>query len=787
MSNDFTSMLPINTLAKRLGCSKETISTYIKHGAFPSMFEINGIYYVKESDVVAAEQCISETLDCVSLSTAAKALQTSRVTLANLIKNGDIPYLVDLRGKTVISKSIIPDLGQRLALNVDISDCVNLSTARRIIQAAGYICSKEKLLELANKGKLFLARRNGMVWFRLTEIENLISSFSLEGFWTLKETSIFLNRSLASVNHLVRIKKAFPGARRWAYDRKVTIIPIEEIKKYAAIQDLLSLKNLEDPYQLFDHLTIDLDSSGKENTLQKYRDYAYEEINKSKMTKKTCLSRTLANTARMFFPMLTRELNFYSNSEIKDIVNKPELTGYASRYYIKFLDYCKLTDSSFDYDGALKVINNKNKAPIEIEKEYTPEEYAQILLWSMNMNTHIPNALHNETYARHWLYLLLNTTNAWRRADFTKIASVSPALIGVPNLEWFQTNRLSLDQAQRIILQFSRSTEILRAGKTNAFLRFYCPFDMMEVVATALVIAEFHRQNLGKDKILPLAPQKLIKNLRKEIPYFSNRRMTNAIMTYINENSEFLGSGLILATIVRSHFLPDSSLVYLKTSNKDGPVSEVVPIITRRGGLHGWMWNKLIDLIFVKTELVPQGKEEKTVMIEQLRKSMKPLEAEWAAGIVLSQRQRYQSVAMQLASRPKEELIAIITALFQGKMPARIPNAQCLCYPKCTVPYGDANSCLYCEWIIPMQYLLISAAEELSFILKSLKGISQCNRIERIRLTAQFVKVMEIVKQAESHFGPKYVDIFIDRTALKNIINEVVTKFLECKMEKEHK
>lgn len=103
--------------------------------------------------------------------------------------------------------------------------------------------------------------------------------------------------------------------------------------------------------------------------------------------------------------------------------------------------------------------------------------------------------------------------------------------------------------------------------------------------------------------------------------------MNRSFMTYLFhkavQNSEYKASALALPQRARSHTNQESTSIYIQTTNKDEPISNITEHLFNRGHF-GYLYNLLIQAIQIKKEN-NISLDEETARILELQKSFRPL------------------------------------------------------------------------------------------------------------------------------------------------------------------
>lgn len=222
----------------------------------------------------------------------------------------------------------------------------------------------------------------------------------------------------------------------------------------------------------------------------------------------------------------------------------------------------------------------------------------------------------------------------------------------------------------------------------------------------------------------------------------------------------------------RSHRNANTTSIYIKTSNQDGPLDKVSLNLFKRGNF-GWLYNLLLDSIY--DDYKEKKMEEKTSLIEKYSDYFHPVVVENMTSFLIHQQQKKQSLALELAMMDKEVIKAKLQKINNGQFPSRTENAQCFKYEDgCSTPTA---LCATCHFIIPQNYILVSIQQQIDELIREFHLLEEYQVNERIKLTNILFKVMDLIKQAVEEFGKEYVSTFID-LKIKDKLNEIKHKFL---------
>ncbi len=87
----------------------------------------------------------------------------------------------------------------------------------------------------------------------------------------------------------------------------------------------------------------------------------------------------------------------------------------------------------------------------------------------------------------------------------------------------------------------------------------------------------------------------------------------------------------------------------------------------------------------------------------------------------------------------KQQLHDLFSELSTHSMPSKIEHAQCLVFPNCAYP--ALMNCMYCEYVLPQNLILIQLNQELLRLLTSIQESDNENLLKRQSrfFTAMFI------------------------------------------------
>lgn len=525
------------------------------------------------------------------------------------------------------------------------------------------------------------------------------------------------------------------------------------------------------------------------NTFETYNQFVLTRLsasNAGSFTMRTSIKQFVLAFST-FKSFLKSEINLLKDVEIEKILDRNNFPKRHKMIFILFLMYCQ---------SKLKCCYEKkyNATRGDYSKEsdiYSPEELLDYYKYVNDVELHLQDALQSKYYASTWLYIMMHLIDAWRKSDIVfGLTRINIEVIGVHSIEWFNSNRITRDQAREITNQVANSVEKMYIQKTGALGHFLVNEDMLISCATALVITELHRNiddslllkslvGYGKSVNIPkkffLIP--FFKH-RPDLVNFQSRKANRTLLTYffysVTDSSRNSDIAYNLTQRLRGHVHPDSTAVYIQATNKDGSLDRVSLNLFNRGHF-GWLYNFIVMLSDESHQT--HTIEQRTALIQSYKSSFTPIQFESLSSFLQQQQQEKQSIALRLSNMPKDELKIILQKIYRGEMPSRLKNGQCLLYPNCPIP--SVNSCSHCNYLIPKVYLLSSIEEEIKRLLHSIKTTRY--RAIRERDSSLLYKILDLLNQAVAEFGKTYVQVFIDIDTLKKSLLTVADKLLQPK------
>ena len=480
--------------------------------------------------------------------------------------------------------------------------------------------------------------------------------------------------------------------------------------------------------------------------------------------------------------LLTKEVHLLSSKEVVFILNQ-DIYKKHKLIIIKFLKFVK-TRIKTNY-STVPSLEERAITQIENTKPYTKEEYFKMYRSVIDIRKHIEKAISDPVYCQDWFHLLMAFSNAWRMPDIANFPLPNIKILNIENhsFNWYKTNRLSIEQGLRLILDIQTNHRLI-INKSGSLNELFVPNDMVVPISSAITLLELHRLTRAEnqDTLMPAFQKnerngKVLKRLFGDgYPYFSLRRTTKSLLTYsyltATEMQTHAGAANAISTRLRGHRNIDSIQNYVLPTVEDASDSAVH--LFRRGHF-GYLYSLLVDLS-IKQKDTELSLEEKTKTIEALMGIFSPQDLEDQGAFYFEQREKLLSVSQQVIKLKAEEINERLDLIYNGDMPSYKLEAQCFVSGNCTQPGRNCNSCKY---LIPKVNFLNSTKSELFDLIKELNNTEEREEVRRIKLTHLILSLLGVVNQAAKTFGKDYAAEFIDFQELKLQLTTVQNKMLE--------
>jgi hypothetical protein len=778
--------------ANRLGYSHPgSITTLISRQKFPHCFQDHKRkWWIPLADIEAFEKKRNSFENCLNTKDAAKRLNyKAKETIVNLIAKNNFPNACKDHMNTWWIPMADIETFEKERDHKPKKDCNTKQAAKKL----GYTnTSTITVLISEHEFPNAIKDRHNNQW--LIPVEDIIA-FKKEKdkyvkYQSIKEAAKKTGKTTTAIQQAV--KRYFPNAvqdksKRWW-------IPSHDIEEF---QEKNKKREYNGKVALTELLQF-IDENPQKNcneSIRLFKDYVRLQFNKISGTTRYIRDRflTFKSLYSKLFDNLGNEIFFLSKEEVNKLLQTQSPLNKSQKVlFTRFLRYCY----------SVKEIKKSEQLFISVERDrasdyiYPPDLFYRFYEHTKKIDVHLLNAIKDRHYANMWAYSILLLTDLIRANDLIlQTPKIDLENIDIDSFDWLSNNTLSEIQAYKIITQLYIWFRNKRTSKTDELLTFIVSPDLVLPLANALVISELHRRLNESDLLLGTFIQGKFDSLLTsgnqrhhnffkltpglESFDFKSRIMNRSVATYLfysitEEAGEDSDLSLYMVQSSRSHKSPDSTSIYIQSTNKDGSINRVSFNLFRRGHF-GWLYNYLIMYAFQKTKLA-QSLEERTKMIEHLRKELSPSNAEGIGhffnnhltitpyvekksmeeylNIIYTKR---RSVVSRLKDYTEEEIKHIILKISEGKMPSKNENAQCLLHPECKYP--GLSNCFSCEYVIPRNFILIELKNELTRLLNSIEASNNRTLITR---DAKFLlHVLLIWREARISFGDEIVSSFI--------------------------
>jgi excisionase family DNA binding protein len=630
---------------------------------------------------------------------------------------------------------------------------------------------------------------------RISLIENKTAVIMPANTLNLKTIADKTGVPLQTLRIKVRNKQLFPNAQKV---KGIYCIPIEEANEFIAVRSEQQYDKKGEIYtnkDALEELLRFMSAFPLPFHLSKTQDLFTEfcKIRLSKIRGNPNHIQSFFGYYRSVFEILrTLDKNLYElDVSLIDSIMSNEMTSeHKKRIFNHFYEYC-YSDQGLPVPKKYVVSKAQNNE--EKEKEiYSPEVFYSYYKYVKDITLHLPNSINDQYYANMWAFTILHLTDVWRASDIVyNTPKIDISSIQVDSLDWFNTNILTITQCQKVINQLYLHFRSIRTSKTNTFVTFLVEPGLIEPLSTALIISELHRQKKGQSFLLEsFFRGKKFKSVATSgkdrhhaffkyeptIEPFKSLKFNNSTMTYLfysisDEDGNDADVALELTQRVRSHNRAETTAIYVQATNKDGTLNQVSSNLFRRGHF-GWLYNYLILLASEKNDVI-RTMEEKTEAISTLRNQLgSPIHTERWAQFLLQIKQKRNSVMTRLANLSKESLTETLVKIFNGEMPSKTENAQCITHPICEYP--RLNSCYSCPNIIPKNYLFIELSGEFDRLINSIETTQH----DAVRKKESYflLNLLLLLDEGINFFGEDYIEAFIKIQHVRHKLSQLADK-----------
>ncbi|WP_165771451.1 helix-turn-helix domain-containing protein [Bacillus cereus] len=786
MKSNLNNYFTTKEAANELNVTESTIRTYIKNNIFKNVLAPQKnqslSYLIPKAEVKTFLEALSKYIKITEIS---KLLNIHPETIRGLIRTKKITDFKVLLNNYYIHKNEF----NKLKLHYNTDNYLTIKQAAKLLN-----CHHETIRKAIREGafpNIIQKQRGSKFQYLIPKLDFEIYISTPKPYLHKEEVRKLLKLSNPKLTKLLK-EGFFPGA----YQGKANIwyIPRETINNFnrekhvqrrytplkpghfTTVDAIRKVQFLLDIYSIPDYL---------ERTFQLYIEWMEVYFSNSSASKNTLEKKSVyvSNTFIYLLSELKKEITLLTDYDVEELLNDKKAMSYHKEFLVNFLNYIQ-NNTTCNFSNNYSISNRKTTQETDI---YTEAEFLEYYLYVKNIELHLLDALKNSKYCQTWLFIIMHFVNAWRKSDIIEgLPSINIEDIAITSFEDLNRRSLSYVQAQNIANQVYKKIDKLTISKTGALGQFLCPKDMVVPFATAAVISELHRRARNKNKLLYSMDQNISTTFfkhTKKLEIFHSLKMNHSLITYffhfIMHETEDADIAYELSRNLRSHKSEDTTMLYIHSTNKDGHINKVSSHLFKRGHF-GWLYHTLIKLsCSPKLSL-----EEKTELIHLCRKEFTPNQIENLAKFLSINQDEHTSIIKKLTSLSTNDLKNKINEILKGELPAKVPHAQCLIYPKC----NKQHNCYSCDFIIPKDYLLFALADEIIQTISKL----QSSELEAITLknSYQLHRMLTILQQAVTEFGVDYINTFLNfnsiKSSLKTVHSELIAvqKLIEKKEKK---
>ncbi|WP_242302722.1 helix-turn-helix domain-containing protein [Bacillus cereus group sp. BfR-BA-01361] len=631
-------------------------------------------------------------------------------------------------------------------------------------------------------------------------------------YYSIKEASEILNRSIVTIqrriyskgsNHKINVKKI---------NGRVFISKEELIKYKRFLEERDNLVEIDCEYAMKKISNETEQNNLFMDTRKLFITYAQAYFNKctgSTVHKQATIGQFI-NFHNKLQRNLPREIFKVDIEELNQLFLKEGLlTSKEKLLFTRFLSYV--------FDQKNMPLKNKllavQKSTSKEQEIYSASTFNQIYKHVQNIELHIEKSLNSRSYANMWVYVTLLCCDFIRGSDLIlNTPNLNLRELGIQesdfHIENFTLNEYQIQMIIKIVYLGFRNK---RASKTNELLTFLVPSNLEKPLAYALVLSERLREantlqleTFIEGKYRRVKTQggrgthsKFFEGYKEFEGFrFSSLIMNRSLATYlygsITEGDAFDSElALTLAQNARSHKNEDTTKTYIQLMNKDGSIGRVAINIFRRGNF-GWLYEQLLRFTY-NDNYKTLNLEDRTTMIEEIKEHLSLKETESMAAYVSNYLtpasivetdndsvvevmnaiyEKRLKVIHQVMRLNKHQLHELFSELSNYSMPSKIEHAQCLVFPNCAYP--ALMNCMYCEYVLPQNLILIQLNQE---TLRLLTLIQENDNENLLKRQSHFLlQCLLILSEANDTFGKSYVKAYVDVNQINDLLKRYAYK-----------
>ena len=616
-------------------------------------------------------------------------------------------------------------------------------------------------------------------------------------YYSIKEVSHLLDRSITAIYNNIYSKASTYKINIKKINGRVSISK-EELNKYKQfLQERDGIVEINCEYAM-NKITIETKQySFFKETRKLFLLYSQAYFNKSTGSnnyKKSTIAQFI-NFHNKLQSNLPKEL-FETDIEVLNqlILKENLLTTKEILLFTRFLSYV-LDQKNMSLNSKVLAIRTNQGNEQQV---YSASTFNQIYIHVQNIELHIEKSFNNRKYANMWVYVTLLCCDFIRGSDLVlNTPSVNLNELDIKESDLQDVNfKLKDYQIQTVIKTLYLAFRNKRASKTGELLTFLVPSSLEKPLAYALVFSERLRdvdtrqlETFVEGKYQKIRTQGGDAHLKFFGDYkefegfkFSSLIMNRSLATYlygsVTEGDAYDSElALTLTQNARSHKNEDSTKNYIQIMSKDGSIGRVSTNIFRRGKF-GWLYEQLLRFTFAD-DYKSLSLEDRTCIVEAIEEQFTLKETESIAAYISnyitpsdtrnakdesiesmidSIYEKRLKVIHHLMRLKKPQLYELFQKLTNHSMPSKSEHAQCLVFPNCAYP--ALMNCMYCEYVLPQNLILIQLNQEL---LRLLTFIKENNNETFLKKQSHFLlQCLLILSEANNTFGKNHVKAYVN-------------------------
>ena len=541
----------------------------------------------------------------------------------------------------------------------------------------------------------------------------------------------------------------------------------EILNKVIVKQKLDAANNLYEKYEIKTSFIPELQQYKFKKTLQYIKEYLYFALSKSK--KQIGITHNILEIQDFLINSLDKEIDKYSNDEIFEMILKMDCSGSVKNTFFRFLNFLsQKPDVLFDTKFGIK-----SEPRVKQDDDfYTIDEWERYINYIFDIDKHIEKAFSNYTYARYWLFLMLQCNLAWRMSDILAIPPLPLIDIEKYNMKWFEENEFTLEVAQIIVETAKDHIEQYLVQKTGVRKHFIIANSFMIGVAIGFIICEQFRRSVNANSLfnnINIKYKHLISTMDKDIEGFSNLKACRSLLSFANEvgTQTLQGNAISIASYMRSHRIgaysfSNTTTIYLKTTYTEKELLSL-PAQMNELGLFGWFYNDILKVLDIKPK-------DKTKMIASLQKELSPQKIDSLANMILYEQKKRDEILDEVLHMEETSLQQYLFNISIGKHSGKQEGFQCI---KENCPYTTNDECVNCIYSIPTIHCVAVIGQASNDILDELlQNNGNLTNLDVKRLSYQLYKLLSLLNEAKLSFGKNFVETIVNYDVIKEKFNE---------------